>query len=264
MGKKRIFEIAKEYGVKSPEVIELLAKHNINKTNFSSVDDSEAAIIHAAFAKKQSAPAKPQKQVPQSAGNIEKAKPAVTPAPPKAKPDKTERPSMIVKPVIMTVETNAEGKSTITHNALQKDKTVKPSPAELRSDNRNVAGTPSPVPSNDGKNKYRNVPNNKNIARKDVPAAEAKQPDKTAGNLQQTNANRNVNQNRNMPNRPANPQGMNIRPEQGQNRDFNRQGTGFNRSERQGQGYQGQNRDFNRQGGGFNKVQRGRYCHICR
>ena len=25
MGKKRIFEIAKEYGVKSPEVIELLA-----------------------------------------------------------------------------------------------------------------------------------------------------------------------------------------------------------------------------------------------
>ena len=51
MGKKRIFEIAKEYGVKSPEVIELLAKHNISKTNFSSVDDSEAAIIHAAFAK---------------------------------------------------------------------------------------------------------------------------------------------------------------------------------------------------------------------
>ena len=47
MGKKRIFEIAKEYGVKSPEVIELLAKHNISKTNFSSVDDSEAAIIHA-------------------------------------------------------------------------------------------------------------------------------------------------------------------------------------------------------------------------
>lgn len=45
MGKKRIFEIAKEYGVKSPEVIELLAKHNISKTNFSSVDDSEAAKI---------------------------------------------------------------------------------------------------------------------------------------------------------------------------------------------------------------------------
>ena len=252
MGKKRIFEIAKEYGVKSPEVIELLAKHNISKTNFSSVDDSEAAIIHAAFAKKQPAPVKPQKPMPQTAGNAEKVRPAVTPAQPKAKMEKTERPSMIVKPVIMTVETNAEGKSTITHNALQKDKTAKPLPAENRPDNRNAAVTPAQAPNNDGKNKYRNVPNNKNIARKDSPAAETKQPDRTAGNLQQSNANRNVNQNRNMPNRPANAQGMNNRPEQGQG--FNRQGTGFNRGDRQGQ--QGQGQGFNRQGTGFNRGDR--------
>ena len=251
MGKKRIFEIAKEYGVKSPEVIELLAKHNISKTNFSSVDDSEAAIIHAAFAKKQPAPVKPQKSMPQTAGNAEKVRPAVTPAQPKAKMEKTERPSMIVKPVIMTVETNAEGKSTITHNALQKDKTAKPLPAENRPDNRNAAVTPAQAPNNDGKNKYRNVPNNKNIARKDSPAAETKQPDRTAGNLQQSNANRNVNQNRNMPNRPANAQGMNNRPEQGQG--FNRQGTGFNRNDRPGQG---QGQGFNRQGGGFNRNDR--------
>ena len=250
MGKKRIFEIAKEYGVKSPEVIELLAKHNISKTNFSSVDDSEAAIIHAAFAKRQPAPVKPQKPMPQTAGNAEKAKPAVTPAPPKAKAEKTERPSMIVKPVIMTVETNAEGKSTITHNALQKDKTAKPLPAENRPDNRNATVAPAQAPNNDGKNKYRNVPNNKNIARKDSPAAETKQPDRTAGNLQQSNANRNVNQNRNMLNRPANTQGMNNRPEQG----FNRQGTGFNRGDRQGQ--QGQGQGFNRQGTGFNRGDR--------
>ena len=46
MGKKRIFEIAKEYGVKSPEIIELLAKHNITKTNFSSVEESDVAIIY--------------------------------------------------------------------------------------------------------------------------------------------------------------------------------------------------------------------------
>ncbi len=256
MGKKRIFEIAKEYGVKSPEIIELLSKHNISKTNFSSVDDSEAAIIHAAFAKKQSPPAKPQKPVSQTAGNAEKSKPAVTPAPQKVKPEKTERPSMIVKPVIMTVETNADGKSTITHNALQKDK---PAPAETRPDNRNVAAAQAQTPNNDGKNKYRNVPNNKNIARKDSPADETKQSDRTAGNLQQSNVNRNANQNRNIPNRPANAQGMNNRPEQGQNRDFSRQGGGFNRGDRQGQGqsrgYQGQNRDFNRQGG-FNRGDR--------
>ena len=181
---------------------------------------------------------------------------------------------MIVKPVIMTVETYAEGKSTITHNALQKDKTNKTTPAENKSDNRNVAVAQNQATNNDGKNKYRNVPNNKNIARKDVPAAETKQPDRTAGNFPQPNANRNVNQNRNMPNRPANAQGMNNRPDQGQNRDFNRQGSSFNRGDRQGQGfnrqgggfnrgdrqgqgqgqgYPGQNRDFNRQGGGFNK-----------
>ena len=247
MGKKRIFEIAKDYGVKSPEVIELLAKHNISKTNFSSVDDSEAAIIHAAFAKKQPAPAKPQ-----TAGNAEKTKPAVTPAPQKVKQEKTERPSMIVKPVIMTVETNAEGKSTITHNALQKDKSAKTSPAENRPDNRNAAVAPTPAPSNDGKNKYRNVPNNKNIVRKDT-SAEAKQPDRTAGNFQQPNVNRNVNQNRNIPNRPAGSQGISNRPEQGQNRDFSRQGGNFNRNDRPGQG---QGQGFNRQGGGFNRNDR--------
>ena len=267
MGKKRIFEIAKEYGVKSPEVIELLAKHNISKTNFSSVDDSEAAIIHAAFSKKQSAPANPQKPEPQTSVNSEKVKPPVTPVPPKAKPERIERPSMIVKPVIMTVETNADGKSTITHNALQKDK---PASTETRPDSRNTAPAPAQAPNNDGKNKYRNVPNNKNIARKDATAAETRPSDRSAGNSQQPNANRNVNQNRNMPNRPANTQAMNNRPEQGQNRDFNRQGGGFNKGDRQGQGFnrqgggfnrgdrqgQGQGQGFNRQGGGFNKGDR--------
>ena len=262
MGKKRIFEIAKEYGVKSPEIIELLAKHNISKTNFSSVDDSETAIIHAAFAKKQGSPK------PQSAGNTEKAKPAVTPAVPKTKPEKTERPSMIVKPVIMTVETNAEGKSTITHNALQKDKVNKPAPTENRPDNWNISGPQNQAPNHDGKNKYRNVPNNKNTVRKDTPAAEIKQPDRNANSMQ-TNSNRNVNPNRNMPNRPANSQGLNNRPDQsqgfnrqggfnrgdrqnqGQGQGFNRQ-SGFNRGDRQSQG-QGQGQSFNRQGGGFNK-----------
>ena len=252
MGKKRIFEIAKEYGVKSPEVIELLAKHNISKTNFSSVDESEAAIIRAAFAKKQAVTAKPQKTDPLPAGNAEKPKPAVTPAPPKPKPEKTERPSMIVKPVIMTVETNAEGKSTITHNALQKDKTAKPAPADNRPDNRNAAGTQAP--GTDGKNKYRNAPNNKAFAHKDTPAFESRQADRTPGSFPQPNANRNANQNRNMPNRPSNVPGTNYRPEQNQNRDFNRQGGGFNR-DRQGQ--QGQGQGFNRQGGGFNRDRQG-------
>ena len=262
MGKKRIFEIAKEYGVKSPEIIELLAKHSISKTNFSSVDDSEAAIIHAAFAKKQAVP-RPEKPQTQTAPHVEKAKPAVTPAPPKAKPEKTERPSMIVKPVIMTVETNAEGKSTITHNALQKDKVIKPAPGEIGQDSRNITAAQNQAAGPDGKNKYRNVPNTKAFAQKDVnPASEAKQPDRASG----TPAQLNVNRNRNVPNRPASVQGVNNRPDQGQRdfrgqgtynrgqgQDFNRQSSGFNRGDRQGQG---QSQGFNRQGGGFNRGDR--------
>ena len=261
MGKKRIFEIAKEYGVKSPEVIELLAKHSISKTNFSSVNDSEAAIIHAAFAKRQAVP-KPEKPQPQTASNVEKAKPAVTPASPKTKPEKAERPSMIVKPVIMTVETNAEGKSTITHNALQKEKVVKTTTEEISQDSRNVATVQNQAANADGKNKYRNAPNTKTFVQKSAnPASGAKQPDKASSNSGQLNINRN----KNVPNRPINVQGMNNRPDgqrdfrgqstynRGQGQDFNRQGSGFNRGDRQGQG---QGQGFNRQGGGFNRGDR--------
>ena len=261
MGKKRIFEIAKEYGVKSPEVIELLAKHSISKTNFSSVNDSEAAIIHAAFAKRQAVP-KPEKPKPQTASNVEKAKPAVTPASPKTKPEKAERPSMIVKPVIMTVETNAEGKSTITHNALQKEKVVKTTTEEISQDSRNVATVQNQAANADGKNKYRNAPNTKTFVQKSAnPASGAKQPDKASSNSGQLNINRN----KNVPNRPINVQGMNNRPDgqrdfrgqstynRGQGQDFNRQGSGFNRGDRQGQG---QGQGFNRQGGGFNRGDR--------
>ena len=257
MGKKRIFELAKEYGVKSTEIIEVLSKHNItNKTNFSGVDDNDIAIISAAFRKK-TAEAKPAK--PQPAAQPEKPKPAPAPAKPKA--EKPERPSMIVKPVIMTVETNADGKSTITHNALQNNKTNKPAPSDVKSAGQVAPQKPANVQAqpanNDGKNKYRNTPNNKALLREakneKSPADTATKPVNAPAAATPVNADRNrnlnQNQNRNQQNRPTNQQGMNNRPGQGQNRDFNRQG-GFNK-DRNGQG-QGQNRDFNRQGG-FNK-----------
>ena len=42
---KRVFEVAKEFGVKAPQIVELLANHNIFKTNFGKVDDKELSII---------------------------------------------------------------------------------------------------------------------------------------------------------------------------------------------------------------------------
>ena len=250
MGKKRIFEIAKEYGVKSPEIIELLAKHNITKTNFSSVEESDVAIIHAAFSKKAVKQEQPQAvhktEKPQASGSAEKAKPAATSSPAKPRPEKTERPSMIVKPIIMTVETNAEGKSTITHNALQRDKAVKPVSKENKPENR-AAVPQNQTVNNDGKNKYRNAPNHINADNKGPKtekgfgsaATPAKAAEKPAGAGQVTGErNLNANLNRGPQNRPTSSQGNVNRPNQ--NRDFNRQGQG------QGQG-------FNRQGQGFNK-----------
>ena len=274
MGKKRIFEIAKEYGVKSTEILKLLAKHNISKSNFSNADDSDLAIIKAEYAGKQNtgAPQKPQgsgtaakpqstsaPQKPQGQGGAQKPKPAASPAPAKSKPEKTERPSMIVKPVIMTVETNAEGKSTITHNALQKDKAARPVSADNRQEAASaVRNTETQPMTNDGKNKYRNAPNHINAKNEkgDTAATNTRTAAQTPAAPAQpgTSAAAASVQNRNQQPRPT-VQGPGPRPAQGQNRDFNRQGSGFNRNT-QGQG-QGQNRNFNRQGGGFNRNTQG-------
>ena len=249
MGKKRIFEIAKDYGVKSTEIIKLLASHNISKTNFSNADDSDIAIISAAFSGKQNS-AKADK--PQNKEATPKARPSENPVPGKAKPVKVERPSMIVKPVIMTVETNAEGKSTITHNALQKDKSVKPAApaaAEPKQDPSAIRTATVPAPSNDGKNKYRNVPNNKNHANKAAKPENGNNADsgsqqkpavKPVANVQPNqNAGINPSQNRTEAGHPSNAR-------QGQGQNFNRQGSGFGGNRNQGQG-----QNFNRQGGSF-------------
>ena len=249
MGKKRIFEIAKDYGVKSTEIIKLLASHNISKTNFSNADDSDIAIISAAFSGKQNS-AKADK--PQNKEATPKARPSENPVPGKAKPVKVERPSMIVKPVIMTVETNAEGKSTITHNALQKDKSVKPAApaaAEPKQDPSAIRTATVPAPSNDGKNKYRNVPNNKNHANKAVKPENGNNTDsgsqqkpavKPVANVQPNqNAGINPSQNRTEAGHPSNAR-------QGQGQNFNRQSSGFGGNRNQGQG-----QNFNRQGGSF-------------
>ena len=247
MGKKRIFELAKEYGVKSTEIIEVLAKHNINKTNFSGVDDNDVLIINNAFKKKQTETKPAGKQQP--AAPAEKAKPAVTTAA-KSKAEKQERPSMIVKPVIMTVETNAEGKSTITHNALRSDKINKPDVAEKKSlaqDSNQKQGVPQAQPvNNDGKNKYRNAPNNKASLRKEATAEAAAKPVNTAANSAvASDRNRNGNQNNTQQNRQGNVQNVNARPNQGQN--FNRQG-GFNKDRMDKDGSQGNKFGGNRQG----------------
>ena len=78
MGSKRIYEIAKEIGKSSNEIIDVLKKNNIEKTNFSGVDAKEMEIITKAFAKKQEAPVK--KEQPKQAAPVQKQEQPKQPA----------------------------------------------------------------------------------------------------------------------------------------------------------------------------------------
>lgn len=56
MGNKRIYEVAKDYGKPVNEVIDLLKKNNIEKTNFSAADDKAMSVIRKAYDKKTEPP----------------------------------------------------------------------------------------------------------------------------------------------------------------------------------------------------------------
>ena len=77
MGKHRIYEIAKELGKSNQEVIDVLAKKNIQVKSLSTVDDAAKEMVVRAFAKKPVQPEKklaPQQQKAQN--NAPKAVPA--------------------------------------------------------------------------------------------------------------------------------------------------------------------------------------------
>ncbi|MDO4179576.1 MAG: translation initiation factor IF-2 N-terminal domain-containing protein, partial [Phascolarctobacterium sp.] len=71
MGTKRIYEVAKEYGKEAHEVLELLKKHNIEKTNFSGVDEQTMKVIKEAYDKKP-APAPQKVEAPKTAPQTQK------------------------------------------------------------------------------------------------------------------------------------------------------------------------------------------------
>lgn len=62
MSKKRVHEIAKEFGVESKQVISILQQHNVNVTKaVNSVDDSGYEIVKKQLSKKSEAPKVAQK-----------------------------------------------------------------------------------------------------------------------------------------------------------------------------------------------------------
>lgn len=76
MGKHRIYEIAKELGKSNQEVIDVLAKNNIQVKSLSTVDDAAKEMVVRAFAKKPVQPEKkPAPQQPKAQNNAPKAVP---------------------------------------------------------------------------------------------------------------------------------------------------------------------------------------------
>ena len=74
MGNKRLYEVAKELGKSANEVIEVLKKHNIEKGNFSGMDEKEIDIVKKAYAPKPApkpaAPAAPKAEAPAAAAEV--------------------------------------------------------------------------------------------------------------------------------------------------------------------------------------------------
>lgn len=288
MAKKRIFEVARELGVPTQEILELLAKHNINKSNLNGVDDKDMSIIKSRYqggAAKTAAPkptaavspvkaappkkAAPAKETPAAAvkdtpvKEAPKTQPEDAPkAAPKApaRPKLSDHPSMIVKPVIMTVKAEPEGSRSQTNgrrhqsddqrnfpndrnryaNFKKKEKPAAPQPAaptpaaaagstENTVSNTTTTNTSSRPQQNDGRNRYRNF--NKDNGR-------------------QNNTNNDSRDRRGDNNRCGY---SGNRSSQGGNRNDNRDNRqgGFNNSRNsQGGGF---NSNRNGQGGGFSK-----------
>lgn len=64
---KRVYEVAKEYGVSAKNVIKILGDHNIKAGNFTGIDDSMRAILDKSFKE----PKKAEKPAEQKTGTME-------------------------------------------------------------------------------------------------------------------------------------------------------------------------------------------------
>ena len=177
MGKHRIYEIAKELGKSNQEVIDVLAKNNIQVKSLSTVDDAAKEMVVRAFAKKPVQPEKkpaPQQQKVQN--NAPKAVPAKNDAN-KASAQKQIKVQVQNQP--KPVEKNKPQQDNKPKNAGNK-----PAPAHNEQRNQNQV-------------KNNNNQNNQNHKKNNQPMQQHGK-----GNLQQGQQGKN-----NKQNRPQRPQG---------------------------------------------------------
>lgn len=222
MGKHRIYEIAKELGKSNQEVIDVLAKNNIQVKSLSTVDDAAKEMVVRAFAKKPVQPEKkpaPQQKVQ---NNAAKAVPAKNDAN-KASAQKQVKVQVQNQP--KPVEKNKPQQDNRLKNAGNK-----PAPAHNEQRNQNQV-------------KNNNNQNNQNHKKNNQPMQQHGK-----GNLQQGQQGKN-----NKQNRPQRPQGgIFIGPKgqqsgQGSQQNRNAAGQQQSRFENQNRGsQQGGKQQFNK------------------
>lgn len=221
MGKHRVYEIAKELGKTNQEVIDVLAKNNIQVKSLSTVDDAAKDMVVRAFTKK---PVQPEKkpapqQKPQN--NAPKAAPAK--ADNKANAQKQAKPQVQNQP------------KAAVNNKPQQDNRPKnqgSKPMNAHNDQRN-------------QNQNKNNNNNQNQRKNNQPAQQ-----QGKGNQQGQH-----NKNNNKPNRPQRPQGGIFIGPRGQQAGQGSQQNRNNSAQQSHNRFDNQNRNSSQQGGKqqFNK-----------
>ncbi len=223
MGKHRIYEIAKELGKSNQEVIDVLAKNNIQVKSLSTVDDAAKEMVVRAFAKKPVQPEKkPAPQQQKAQNNVPKAVPAKNDA---NKASAQKQVKVQVQNQSKPVEKNKPQQDNRLKNAGNK-----PAPAHNEQRNQNQV-------------KNNNNQNNQNHKKNNQPMQQHGK-----GNLQQGQQGKN-----NKQNRPQRPQGgIFIGPKgqqsgQGSQQNRNAAGQQQSRFENQNRGsQQGGKQQFNK------------------
>lgn len=172
MGKHRVYEIAKELGKTNQEVIDVLAKNNIQVKSLSTVDDAAKDMVVRAFTKK---PVQPEKKpAPQQKPQNNTPKDVSAKADNKANVQKQAKPQVQNQPKVAA------------NNKPQQENRPK-----------NQGNKPANA-HNDQRNQNQNKNNNNQNQRKN------NQPVQQQGKGSQQGQN---NKNNNKPNRPQRPQG---------------------------------------------------------
>lgn len=222
MGKHRIYEIAKELGKSNQEVIDVLAKNNIQVKSLSTVDDAAKEMVVRAFTKK---PVQPEKKpAPQKVqNNVPKTAPA------KSEANKVNAQKQ-VKPQVQN-QPKAADKAKLQPQQDNKQKNPANKPVNVHNEQRV---------------QNKNINNNQNHKKNNQPVQQ-----QGKGNMQQGQHGKN-----NKQNRPQRPQGgIFIGPkgqQSGQGSQQNRNAGGQQQNQNR---FDGQNRGGNNQQGKqqFNK-----------